>query len=66
MQNHVSCEKGFIHYKYFYMGLTQMFSDTLWFMGGGGGRTVISLPPAKYNEINLFQSNVQKHVPYTG
>ena len=36
----------------------------LW--GGFLKRIVTNLPPTKFNEINIFHSDVQKHTSYTG
>ena len=46
---------------------TQEFSETLRHMGRKFlKRITINLPPTKDNEINIFNADVQNHVPYTG
>ena len=42
------------------------FSDTLRYMGGFLNPIVRNLPPTKGNEINMFHSDGQNHVSYTG
>ena len=52
--------------KVLYRG-TQEFSETLRHMGRKFlKRIAINLPPTKDNEINIFNADVQNHVPYTG
>ena len=48
----------------------QMHTKVFLFIAAYGGkflkRIIINLPPTKDNEINIFLTDVQNHVSYTG